>query len=198
MNVSNESGFAAGTRIIAANDGTNYDNVAMTLHWATALLVLVQFLLAEAWDYFTRPTRESMQRLHVSLGVLFTVVVLARIVWRLMPGHQVSSLGIGLVRMASKGVHYLLYSLLVAQAATGFLLRWSQGRPAQFFGLPIPSPLESIDKATRHQIHAFHEWIAWMIVIIAFGHALAALYHHYALKDRVLMRMLPGNGERRS
>jgi cytochrome b561 len=35
-------------------------------------------------------------------------------------------------------------------------------------------------------------------VIIAVGHALAALYHHYMLKDRVLIRMLPGDGERRS
>jgi len=29
------------------------------------------------------------------------------------------------------------------------------------------------------------------IVILAAGHAAAALYHHYALKDRVLGRMLP-------
>jgi cytochrome b561 len=31
-------------------------------------------------------------------------------------------------------------------------------------------------------------------VIIAFAHALAALYHHYVLKDRVLKRMLPKRG----
>jgi cytochrome b561 len=31
-----------------------------------------------------------------------------------------------------------------------------------------------------------------VIVIIAFGHAMAALYHHYVLRDRVLRRMLPG------
>jgi len=28
-------------------------------------------------------------------------------------------------------------------------------------------------------------------VIIAFGHAIAALYHHYRLHDRVLGRMFP-------
>ena len=56
MTVHNESGFAAGARIIAGDDGTDYDNIAMALHWATALLVVVQFLLAEIWDYFARPT----------------------------------------------------------------------------------------------------------------------------------------------
>ena len=115
MTVHNESGFAAGTRIIAGDDGTDYDNIAVALHWATALLVIVQFLLAEIWDYFSRPTQESMQSLHVSLGVLFTMVILARIAWRLIPGHQISSLEIGAVRTASKAVHYLLYALLLAQ-----------------------------------------------------------------------------------
>jgi cytochrome b561 len=33
-------------------------------------------------------------------------------------------------------------------------------------------------------------------VIVALGHALAALYHHYVLKDRVLQRMLPSGARR--
>ena len=32
---------------------------------------------------------------------------------------------------------------------------------------------------------------AWAIVIVAFGHAAAALMHRYVFKDRVLNRMLP-------
>jgi cytochrome b561 len=177
---------------VAADDGTNYDNVAVALHWTTALLVVVQFVLAITWDDFPKPTQESMQSLHVSLGVLLTAVIIARIVWRLMPGHQMSSLEVGWVRIASKGVHYLLYALLVAQATTGFLFRWAQGHPVSFFGLfGIPGPFGAVDRPTRHLLHSIHEYVGWAIVIIAFGHALAALYHHYVLKDRVLRRMLP-------
>jgi cytochrome b561 len=194
----NEKGFAAATRIVAADDGTNYDNVAVALHWTTALLVVVQFAFAETWDYFAKPTQETMQSLHVSLGVLLIAVIVARIVWRLIPGHQVSSLDIGWARIASKGVHYLLYLLLGAQVVTGFLFRWAQGHSVSFFGLfAIPSPFDAFDKASRRQVHTIHEWLGWAIVIVAFAHALAALYHHYVLKDRVLMRMLPGDGERR-
>jgi cytochrome b561 len=40
-------------------------------------------------------------------------------------------------------------------------------------------------------ISEFHEKIAWAIITIVCGHALAALYHHHFLKDRVLRRMLP-------
>ena len=48
-----------------------------------------------------------------------------------------------------------------------------------------------ISRSLRHQLREFHEWIGWAIVILALLHALAALYHHYVLKDRVLKRMLP-------
>jgi len=61
-----------------------------------------------------------------------------------------------------------------------------------FFGLfAIPGPYGALERATRHTLAEFHEYIGWAIVIIAFAHAMAALYHHYVLKDRVLGRMLP-------
>lgn len=180
------------TRIVAADDGTNYDTVAITLHWLTALLVIVLFGLGVTWDYFPHDTAETMQGVHVSLGVILTVVIIARVAWRLMPGHQVSALDVGLVRLASKVVQYLLYVLLVAQAVLGFLIRWSGGHPVSFFGLfDIPSPIAAMARPERRTIHELHQYIGWGIVIIAFGHAAAALYHYYVVKDRVLQRMLP-------
>ena len=186
------TGFDTATRIAAGDDGANYDNVAISLHWATALLVIVQFALAETWDYFAKPTQESLQSLHVSLGVLLAAVVLARIAWRLIPGHQRPAIVGGWVKLASKAVHYLLYALLVAQAGLGFGFRWAQGHPLSFFGLfAIPAPYGALDRATRHTLHELHVKAGWTIVILAFGHALAALYHHYKLHDRVLGRMFP-------
>ena len=184
--------FDVATRIAAGDDKTNYDEVAVALHWATAILVLIQFLLGVTWDYFAKPMRAEMQTLHISLGVLLTAVVVARIVWRLMPGHQRPAIVNGWVKMASKGVHYLLYLVLVIQAGLGWAWRWAQGHEVGFFGLfATPGPYGALSRPTRHLLSEFHEKIAWGIVIIAFGHALAALYHHYKLRDRVLGRMLP-------
>jgi cytochrome b561 len=184
--------FDTATRIAAGNDGTNYDGVAIFLHWATALLVIVQFAMANLWDSFDKPTRQGLESIHVSLGVLLSAVVLARIVWRLIPGHQRPAVVSGWVQLASKAVHYLLYLLLVAQAALGFGWRWAQGHPVEFFGLfGIPGPYGELGRPTRHIFHDLHVNVAWAIVIIAGLHALAALYHHYFLRDRVLKRMLP-------
>ena len=190
--MNDRTAFDTATRIAAGDDQTNYDNVAIFLHWATALLVVVQFALAETWDYFAKSTQEGLQSLHVSLGVLLAAVVVARIVWRLIPGHQRPAIVSGWVKLASKAVHYLLYALLVAQAGLGFGFRWAQGHPAGFFGLfAIPGPYGALDRATRHTLHDLHEKVGWAIIILAFGHALAALYHHYRLHDRVLGRMFP-------
>ena len=184
--------FNVATRIIAGDDKTNYDNVAIALHWTTAALVVTQFVLGVTWDYFPKATRESMQSVHISLGLLLTIVAVARIIWRLMPGHQRPAIVSGWVKLASKGVHYFLYVLLVVQASLGFAWRWAQGHEVGFFGLfGIPGPYGALERPARHLLAQSHQYLGWAIVIIAFGHALAALYHHYFLKDRVLGRMLP-------
>jgi len=36
-----EGPFDTATRVLAGDDGTTYDPVAIALHWATALLVLI-------------------------------------------------------------------------------------------------------------------------------------------------------------
>jgi len=190
--MTDQTSFDTATRIAAGDDGTNYDNVAIVLHWATAFLVFANFALAETWDWFAKPTKELMEGTHMSFGVLLTAVIVARLVWRWIPGHQLSSLETGWVKLASKTAHYLLYALLVAEAALGFAFRWGAGRPMEFFGLGIPPLIGEIARPLRRELREFHEWIGWAIVIIAILHALAALYHHYVLRDRVLKRMLPG------
>ena len=185
------TGFDRATRIAAGDDGTNYDRVAIALHWATAFLVIANFTLAQTWDWFAKPVKGLMEDTHMSFGVLLAAAVIARLVWRWLPGHQLSSLEAGWVRLVSKATHYLLYGLLVIEAGLGFAFRWGAGRPMEFFGLGILPLTGAIDKALRHDLREIHEKIGWAIIILALMHALAALYHHYALKDRVLERMLP-------
>ena len=189
--MNDRSTFDSATRIVAGDDGTNYDNVAVALHWATAFLVIANFTLAQTWDWFPKPAKELMEDTHMSFGVLLAGVIVARLVWRWIPGHQVSSIETGWVRLASKATHYLLYSLLIAEAALGFTFRWGAGWPMEFFGLGIPPLIGELDRPLRHNLREIHEWIGWAIIAIALLHALGALYHHYVLRDRVLRRMLP-------
>jgi len=190
--MTDQTSFDTATRIAAGDDGTSYDNVAIALHWMTALLVIANFTLAQTWDWFAKPVKGLMEGTHMSFGVLLTIVIFARLIWRVMPGHQMSSLEAGWVRISSKATHYLLYLLLLAEAGLGFAFRWGAGRPMEFFGLGIPPLIGEIARPLRRELREFHEWIGWAIIVIALLHAAAALYHHYVLKDRALERMLPG------
>ncbi|MGG5818895.1 cytochrome b [Falsiroseomonas sp. HW251] len=187
----------AATRIAAGDDRTRYDDVAIALHWATVLLVILLFALSQTWDFAARPTRHLMIVAHMSFGILLALAVVARIAWRLMPGHQRPAALSGWVGIASKAVHWMLYAMLAAEAVLGFVLRWSGAEAMSFFGLLIPPPFAPFSKATHHQVNELHEWLGWAIVIAATGHALAALYHHLVLRDDVLWRMLPGRQARR-
>lgn len=179
------------TRVAAEDDRTVYDNVSVFLHWLTALLVLSQFALAETWGWFARPPRHMMIAAHMSFGIILSLVIVVRLIWRLIPGHQVPTAVSGWTEKAPKVVHYLLYAMLAAEAVLGFVLRWAGDESMSFFGLLIPPPFAPFSKAARHQIGELHGLNGWAIVILASGHAAAALYHHYVLRDRVLSRMLP-------
>lgn len=181
----------AATRIAAGDDRTVYDPVARGLHWATVFLVLANFGLAETWDNFARPTRHLMEATHMSFGILLAAAVIARIAWRMAPGHQMPPAASGLQELAAKAMHWLLYLLLAASAVLGFVLRWSGGESMIFFGAPIPSPMEKVSRGVHHQISELHENVGWAIIILAAAHALAALYHHFVVKDDVLRRMIP-------
>jgi cytochrome b561 len=193
MNAKVPPGLVAATRIAAGDDRTRYDDFSMILHWLTVLLVLTQFGLAELWDLPPRPEKHLMIVAHMSFGILLTLVLIVRIVWRVTPGHKVRAAAVGLIELASKAVHYLLYGLLAAEAVLGFLLRWSGHEAMSFFGLLIPPPFAPFSKPAHHLVGEAHDWIAWTIIILAAGHALAALFHHFVLHDDVLLRMLPGH-----
>jgi cytochrome b561 len=184
------------TQVAAGDDRTVYDNFAIALHWLTVLLVLSQFALAETWSWFARPTRHLMIVTHMSFGIILSAVIVVRIVWRLIPGHQVPAAVSGWTELAAKAVHYLLYAMLAFEAILGFVLRWSGHEAMSFFGLLIAPPFAPFSKPAHHLIGEIHNLNGWAIIILAFGHAAAALYHHYVLRDRVLSRMLPAMRER--
>ena len=79
----------------------------------------------------------------------------------------------------------------MAVVGLGFCFRWSKHDPLSFFGLfAIPAPYVFSQNQSL-LIGDLHYWVATIIVIPAGGHAFAALFHHFVLRDRVLRRMLP-------
>ena len=176
----------------------HYDGMEIALHWATAVLVVTLWLIAQDWSFWPRGShgRHVLQSLHVSLGLMFLVILAARILWRLGPGRRPLPATTGAVEVAAELTHYALYALLLAQVVLGVLWRWGNQDPLSLFGLfTIPSPTV-FSKPVTHLFGDLHATIGNGILILAGLHAAAALFHHFVLRDGVLRRMLP-NGSRR-
>lgn len=169
----------------------SYDRPTIALHWLTAAIVLFQFLSAMVWDFFPKTTHHLIVVLHTSFGIVLTVVLAARLLWRATAGRRLEH-GSGLADRAARAGHHLLYVLLVAEVVLGFLFRWSGHSPLSFFGLLIASPFAPFSRTAHAVIGQTHDIVAWTIIVIALGHACAALFHHYVMRDGVLRRMLPG------
>jgi cytochrome b561 len=183
---------------IAAAAHERYDRVTIGFHWLTALLVVTLWGTTVVWNNvpreYGRAIRETLEPLHVSLGIALAAVLIGRLVWRLTSGRKLAAAGNAVTAPLSKLVHALLYALLAAQVGLGFGLRWLQGEDFSFFGLfSIPS-LFTPDRALSHQLEGLHNIVGWSLIYVAGAHAIAALFHRYVLKDRVLQRMLPSRG----
>jgi cytochrome b561 len=173
-----------------------YDRLTLTLHWLTAAVVIFMFASAHIWENLARgtPLRKGLQSLHISLGIAMAVLIVARILWRLSGGHHPKKTDTHpAVNLLARIAHGCLYLLLLSQIVLGFLFRWAQGEPFEFFGLfPIPAPFV-IDHELRGTLGGLHDNVAWAIIILAGLHATAALWHHFIMGDSTLRRMLPGS-----
>lgn len=174
-----------------ATETKYYDRPTLWFHWLTVLMVVLLFGTSLIWNYVTprdRSWRPLLESAHVSLGILFALLIVTRIVWRLTGARRLAAED-GLSGLLSRIMYAVLYILLAAESILGFVLRWAQGEEFTFFGLfPIPS-LMARNRQLAHLLEDWHNYAGWAIVVLAFGHAAAALVHHYVLKDRVLERM---------
>ncbi|MCJ7957573.1 MAG: cytochrome b [Pseudomonas sp.] len=172
-----------------------YDRLTRTLHWLTAAVVIFMFASAHIWENLEKgtPLRKGLQSVHISLGIAMALLIVVRIVWRVFGGNRPKADSHPTLNLFAKMAHGCLYLLLLAQIALGFLFRWAQGEPFNFFGLfAVPAPFV-IDHEWRGTLGGLHNNVAWAIILLAGLHAAAALWHHYVLGDSTLRRMLPGS-----
>jgi cytochrome b561 len=165
----------------------HYDPVTIRLHWATAGLASLLWVMGQTTGWLPRgPLRVNVWSVHILLGVCLALVLVARIVWRGRSGRRLPAAHGGLLQVLAKGTHYLLYLLLIAVVGLGLTNAFAHAFP-MFNAWALPG---IGDKDFRHMVNHWHELAANAVMIVALLHAAAALFHHYVLRDGVLDRML--------
>jgi cytochrome b561 len=175
------------------NSSSRYGLVSMALHWGVAVAVFGLFALG-LWmvglDYYDT-WRKAGPDLHKSIGITLFAVMLIRIVWRLLspPPPPLASYG-KWTRIGATFGHLFLYVGLFAVMFAGYLISTADGVGIPVFGLfEVPALISSLpDQADN--AGTVHLYLAWVLVIFAGLHGLAALKHHFIDRDVTLKRML--------
>ncbi|MBS0639872.1 MAG: cytochrome b/b6 domain-containing protein [Acetobacteraceae bacterium] len=166
---------------------SRYDFLTILFHWLVALLVLEQFIGGLTIDLFPRgPMRANAISVHILLGGTLAALVLLRILWRFTLGRQLPTEP-GFLNKIAKGVHHLLYLLLVVLVLVGLVLTSARG-DAVFDWFKIWSFAPG-NRDLAHQIAEIHELLGYLIIGVVALHALGALFHRIVLKDRIYYRM---------
>jgi len=170
-----------------------YGNVAQAIHWVTAILVLIAFLYGPGGseERVYSPARDFDRQLHETLGICVFGLVVMRVLWRMVDSQPDPPQVSRWMGLAAKAVQRALYLLLFALPLTAIAGAWLEGHPLTLLGGVEIAPLLGLSHDLGAKIATLHTWLGDAILWLAGLHALAALYHHFVLKDGVLASMLP-------
>jgi cytochrome b561 len=165
-----------------------YDRTTIALHWTTAILVAIEFLIGRTTSLLPRgPLRVDIWSVHILFGFAFAGVVVVGMLWRATHGRRLSPLNRGALHLTAVATHRLLDFLLLIMVALGITNVFAHGFP--LFNL-WHFPKFGGDEFMR-SVNAWHGLIANVIISVALFHSAAALFHHHVIKDGVLRGMWP-------
>ena len=170
-----------------------YGAVAQAFHWVTAILVLLAYIYGPGGSEqrVYSAARDFDRQLHETLGMCVFVLVVMRVLWRTIDRQPAPPQVPPWMNIMAKAVQWALYLLLFALPLTAIAGAWLEGHPVTLLAGVEISPLVDLSHNAGSQIATIHTWLGDAILWLAGLHALAALYHHFILKDGVLASMLP-------
>ncbi|MBQ4862765.1 cytochrome b [Pseudoalteromonas sp. MMG013] len=177
------------------NSRNSYGWIAIVFHWLSAFVILGMFALGLYMvdlSYYDPWYRDALT-LHKSIGVLVAVLIILRLIWKycnaqvgeIESHRKFAKLQSRLASFAQVAMYLFLFVLF----ASGYLISTADGRGIDVFNLfMLPSMGEIFDQQSDIA-GLVHLYVAWTLISVVSIHALAALYHHFILKDLTLKRM---------
>lgn len=186
--------------MLIRNTTERFGLMAKTLHWLTLALLIGAFTLAISMvNMPLSPRKLEFYSWHKWVGVTIFLVAVLRLAWRLCNPVPAQPAGTSRWQRRLAGVsHTALYAILIVMPVSGWIMSSALNLPVVYLGLiPIPSPF-GVDRALGETMKIMHLSLAVALLALVAVHVLAAFYHHLALRDDVLRRMLPWSARLRT
>jgi cytochrome b561 len=168
---------------------------AKWLHWIVAFFMLSLLPIAIGFSYVAGPDRAEAIPVHASIGFVLLVLTLVRLGWRAAyPPPPPPETSPHLIRLAARVGHKMLYILILWQAVLGIWMAAASPVAIRLFNGFNLSALAPANPDVIAAIRPWHLAGAWALSFVIVAHIGGALWHHFKLKDDVLIRMLPFSG----
>lgn len=181
----------------AANDRTQYDRVAMALHWVIALTIIALLVFGTLMTIEGFPNRFVLYQWHKSFGIVILFLSVFRLIWRLT--HRPPPLPDDMKayeKAGAKLTHIGFYVLMIGMPLLGWAMVSASRFPIPtelFYLIPWPDmPGVPESDAVEGRLKLLHEIGGKLMIALLVLHVGAALKHHFVNKDGVLARMVPG------
>ena len=173
---------------------SRYSSLSIALHWAMVILLIAVYACMELREYYPKGSdiREGLKMWHFMLGLTMLLLVLIRVVARVTSATPlITPDPLAWQTLVAKLTHLALYAFMIAMPIAGWVILSASGKAIPFYGLDLPA-LVGPSKALAGQVKELHETVATIGYFLVGLHAVAALFHHYIVKDDTLRRMMPG------
>lgn len=180
--------------MLLKNTESQYGLISKLFHWGIFIVLVALLITASMSEDLPRgPEKLEIIKLHASLGFLMLNLMILRLLWRWFNTKPANMSSVpNWQNNAAFIVHILLYVLIIAQALSGILRAATVGFDIPFFGLfDVSLPIEK-NEALNKQAKEVHGVVPILLMVTLALHILAALYHHFKLKDNTLRRMTIG------
>lgn len=172
---------------------TRYGLMARGFHWTLALLIIALIVLgsyAVRLGYYDRWYYTSLEW-HKVLGMaalVIGVLNVCRAIGSRAPAPVASMAA--WERQATRAMHGVLFLMMIAVPATGYVISTSAGDGIAIFGwFEVPAVLPG-SEALRDLAVELHYYLAYVTAVLVLLHIAAALKHHFIDRDDTLRRMI--------
>lgn len=175
------------------NSSDEYGSISIAIHWLAAVAIVGLFALG-LWMTdlaYTHPWYNLGPHVHESIGILLIALIAVRLAWRWsnpLPAFEPEMAW--WERISARAAHALMYLLMVAVLASGYLIPTADGSWIDVFGWFSAPPVVLGIERQADLAGWVHYWSAWALIGVAAVHTLAALKHHFLNRDRTLRKML--------
>lgn len=177
------------------NSTKSYGWISIFIHWLMAISLFYMFglgLYMVDLTYYDAWYKGSLS-LHKSLGLILFSLLIFRVFWQATNIKPKPLAGPKWEHVSAHWMHRGLYLFMLLLMVSGYLISTADGRGIVVFDLlnvpALPWAIENQEDIAGE----IHKYLAWLLIAMTAGHALAAIKHHFINKDDGLTRMLKTN-----